>query len=53
MMAHYAIRGLMHEAALKAKVDPDPLSYLHAARVIRRKPPQFVTIPPSGEKALS
>jgi hypothetical protein len=53
MMAHYAIRGLMHEAALKADVDPDQLSYLHAVRVIRRKLPQFVAIPPSGEKALS
>lgn len=53
MMAHYAIRGLMHEAALKADVDPDQLSYLHAVRVIRRKLPKFVAIPPSGQNALS
>ncbi len=33
MMAHFAIRGLMHEAALKADEDPDRLSYLHAVRV--------------------
>jgi hypothetical protein len=26
LMAHYAIRGLMHEAALKADEDPDRLS---------------------------
>jgi hypothetical protein len=53
MMAHYAVRGLMHEAALKAEVDPDVLSYLHAVRVVRRKLPSFVSIPPSAEGSLS
>ena len=53
MMAHYAVRGLMHEAALKANVDPDTLSYLHAVRVVRRKLPSFVSIPPSAEGSLS
>lgn len=53
MMAHYAVRGLMHEAALKEDVDPDVLSYLHAVRVIRRKLPSFVSIPPSAEGSLS
>ena len=37
LMAHFAIRGLMHEAALKAHDDPDRLSFLHAVRVVRRK----------------
>ena len=37
MMAHFAVRGLMHEAALKADADPDQLSFLHAVRVVRRK----------------
>jgi len=46
MMAHFAIRGLMHEAALKADRDPDRLSFLHAVRVIRRKLPRFPAIPP-------
>jgi Insertion element 4 transposase N-terminal/Transposase DDE domain len=46
MMAHFAIRGLMHEAALKADRDPDRLSFLHAVRVIRRKLPRFAAIPP-------
>ena len=36
-MARFAIRGLMHEAALKADEDPDKLSYIHAVRVVRRK----------------
>jgi hypothetical protein len=31
-MAHFAVRALMHEAALKANVDPDRLSFLHARR---------------------
>lgn len=53
MMAHFAIRGLMHEAALKADDDPDRLSFLHAVRVIRRKLPRFAAIPPSAETCLS
>jgi Insertion element 4 transposase N-terminal/Transposase DDE domain len=53
MMTHFAVRGLMHEAALKAGEDPDRLSFLHAVRVIRRKLPQFVAIPPSGHETVS
>lgn len=53
MMTHFAVRGLMHEAALQAGEDPDRLSFLHAVRVIRRKLPQFVAIPPSGEESAS
>ncbi len=53
LMTHFAIRGLMHEAALKADEDPDRLSFLHAVRVVRRKLPHLVAIPPSGEKSLS
>jgi len=53
MLAHFAIRGLMHEAALRADVDPDRLSYVHAVRVIRRKLPLFVALPPSGAESLS
>jgi hypothetical protein len=40
MMAHFAIRGLMHEAALRGDDDPDRLSFIHAVRVIRRKLPR-------------
>lgn len=53
MMAHFAVRGLMHEAALKADEDPDQLSFLHAVRVIRRKLPAFGAIPPSAENRFS
>jgi len=41
MMAHFAIRGLMHEAALKADIDPDEVSFVHTVRVVRRKLPAF------------
>ncbi len=53
MMAHFAIRGLMHEAALRADDDPDQLSFIHAVRVIRRKLPRFPSIPPSAEARVS
>lgn len=53
LLAHFAIRGLMHEAAVHVDADPDRLSFLHAVRVIRRKLPLAVAIPPSGENGLS
>ena len=53
MMAHFAIRGLMHEAALKGDIDPDRLSFVHAVRVIRRKIATFVALPPSTSNGLS
>ena len=53
LLAHFAIRGLMHEAALKGELDPDRVSYVHAVRVIRRKLPHFVAIPPSAPENLS
>ena len=53
MLAHFAVRALMHEAALRADVDPDELSFVHTVRVIRRKLPRFASIPPSGENELS
>ena len=49
LLAHFAVRGLMHEAALRADEDPDRLSFLHAVRVVRRKLPVFAALSPSGE----
>ena len=37
LMAHFAIRGLMHEAALKADEDPDRLSFVHSVHVVQRR----------------
>jgi hypothetical protein len=52
LMAHFAVRGLMHEAALRADKDPDKLSFLHAVRVVRRKMAAFGAIPPSGSQSV-
>jgi hypothetical protein len=52
MMAHFAVRGLMHEAALKADEDPDRLSFLHSVHVVRRRMARYAAIPPSAEKSL-
>jgi hypothetical protein len=53
MMAHFAVRGLMHEAALKADVDADQLSFVHSIRVVRRKLQVWHSFPPSGQETLS
>jgi hypothetical protein len=52
LMAHFAVRGLMHEAALRADKDPDRLSFLHAVRVVRRKMAALGAIPPSGSQSV-
>jgi hypothetical protein len=53
MLAHFAIRSLMHEAAVNADEDPDRLSFIHAVRVVRRKLPTYGAIPPSEVESLS
>ena len=40
LLAHLAIRTLMHQAALREKVDPDRLSFTGALRVLRRAIPR-------------
>jgi hypothetical protein len=52
MMAHFAIRSLMHEAAVSVDADPDSLSFIHAVRVVRRKLPTYGAIPPSETDGL-
>lgn len=49
LLAHFAIRALMHEAALGARPrarDPDTLSFTHALRVTRRTLPHVAAVPP-------
>ena len=53
LMAHFAVRALMHEAALKANLDADRLSFVHAVRVVRRKLTAFNAIPPCAQESLS
>lgn len=51
LMAHFATRGLMHEAALQADEDPDRLSFLHSVRVVQRRMARYAAIPPSAEES--
>jgi hypothetical protein len=54
LLAHFAIRALMHEAALGALPrarDPDTLSFTHALHVTRRTLPHVAAIPPSGSSS--
>jgi hypothetical protein len=53
ILAHFAIRGLMHEAALQADEDPDRLSFLHAVRVVRRKLAAFGALSPGAAGGVS
>jgi len=46
VIAHYAIRFLMHEAALRAHIDPDRLSFVHALCVIQDAVPEFQMVAP-------
>lgn len=48
LLAHFALRGLMHEAAVHAGRDPDRISFIHTVRVVRRTLPRFADLPPSG-----
>jgi hypothetical protein len=52
LLAHYALRGIMHEAALQADLDPDELSFVHTVRVVKRKILTAGSFPPSGGPAL-
>lgn len=55
LLAHFALRGLMHEAALRGKHDPDRISFIHSVRVVRRTLPRFAAFSPSrlGKAARS
>lgn len=46
LLAHFAIRQLMAQAAWSRDLDPDVLSFTHAVRVIKRKLPQAAAVPP-------
>ncbi|MCC6633677.1 MAG: IS4 family transposase, partial [Gammaproteobacteria bacterium] len=46
LLAHFAIRQLMAQAAWPRGLDPDRLGFIHAVRVIRRKMRQAAAVPP-------
>jgi hypothetical protein len=41
LIAHYALRSLMHHAALHAAIDPDRISFVHALELLRDAIPEF------------
>ena len=53
MLAHYAVRRLIHEAAGTAREDPDRLSFVHATRVMRRRIIQPGGFPPRASDGSS
>jgi hypothetical protein len=46
LIAHYAIRFLMHQAALQAGIDPDRLSFVQALRLVHDAVPEFQMVAP-------
>lgn len=53
LLAHFALRGLMHQAALRGGRDPDRVSFTHTVNVVRRTLPRFAALSPSGLEATS
>ena len=52
LLAHYALRAVMHEAALAADCDPDRLSFVHALELVREAVPEFQLVAPAHRPAL-
>lgn len=52
LIAHFVIRFLMHEAALRADIDPDRLSFVHAIEVIKDAIPEFQMVAESQRDQL-
>jgi hypothetical protein len=48
LLVHYAIRTLMHQAALDAEVDPDRLSFTRSLHIARRQVTSQAAFPPSA-----
>jgi hypothetical protein len=52
LLAHYAVRVLMHEAALRVDVDVDRLSFVHALEIVRDAVPEFQQVAVAQQRAL-
>ncbi|MCA1790079.1 MAG: IS4 family transposase [Thioalkalivibrio sp.] len=53
LLAHFALRGLMHQAALRGGRDPDRLSFTHTVNVVKRTLPRFAAFSPSAVETAS
>ena len=47
LLAHFALRRLMHDASRQAGCDPDTLSFPHTVRIVRRHLPFHAAFSPS------
>jgi hypothetical protein len=52
LLAHYAVRAVIHDAACRASIDPDRVSFLHAVRLIALALPIFQVVEPARHEAL-
>jgi hypothetical protein len=52
LLAHYAVRAWMHEAALQADLDPDRLSFSHALHVLDTACYEFAIVHPDQVSRL-
>lgn len=52
VLAHFALRALMHQAAVRARLDPDRLSFVHALEVVRIAIPEFQMTAPAQHGSL-
>ena len=52
LLAHYAVRALMHAAAVQAGLDPDRLSFVAAVDLIRAAIPEFQLVAPREVERL-
>jgi hypothetical protein len=52
LLAHYAVRTVMHEAALAADLDPDRLSFVLALEIVRDAVAEFQLVAPEQQHRL-
>jgi Insertion element 4 transposase N-terminal/Transposase DDE domain len=52
LIAHYAVRRVMHEAAMRAGIDPDRLSFINAVRLVCDAIPEFQMVAPEQQPQL-
>jgi hypothetical protein len=52
LIAHDAVRRVMHEAAMRAGIDPDRLSFINAVRLVCDAIPEFQMVAPAQQPQL-
>jgi hypothetical protein len=52
LIAHYAVRAVMHEAAVQVGLDPDRLSFTNALHIVRDAIPEFQMTTPEQSPRL-